>query len=299
MVSVNLSQVSPDKIEEDTDIDLIAIHGSGSRQYNATTPPRVQSPACVGGFPMTADLPTPSAISIKASSGNSPDTVSYRYSSLPEGCIRLLRLMPHRNDRSRIQCQLFEYPLLDSGKGTHLYEALSYVWGSNEKSQFVFTDKGYIPVTTNLHMALTRLRDCSLGRVIWADAICINQDDTEERNSQVQSMAKIYAGASRVIVWLEEATTGGARVHGEAITDSDRALEGLRMAAGGQPTEALASETDQQAILTLLQRSWFQRIWVRQSSFTELAKVVDEVVSGTSGSCCSSTSPDYVSFRGD
>ncbi|KAK4457483.1 putative het domain protein [Cladorrhinum samala] len=172
---------------------------------------------------------------------------AYRYASLPEGHIRLLRLMPHPDERSRIECQLVDYPLLDSGKGTHL--------------------KGYIPVTPNLHMALTRLRDRSLERIIWADAICINQGDTEERNIQVQSMAKIYAKASRVIVWLEEATTGGAQGHGETtVTDSDRALEELRMAADRQPAKtALAtSETDQQAILTLLQRSWFQRMWVLQ-----------------------------------
>ncbi|RYP57198.1 hypothetical protein DL769_009636 [Monosporascus sp. CRB-8-3] len=95
-------------------------------------------------------------------------------------------------------------------------------------------------------------------------AICINQDDTEERNRQVQSMAKIYAKASRVVVWLEEPTAGNGQMHGEAITDGDRALEELRVAADGQPTESLDGETNQQTILSLLQRSWFQRIWVLQ-----------------------------------
>ena len=154
-------------------------------------------------------------------------------------------------------------------------------------------------------MALTRLRDRSLERIIWADAICINQGDTEERNIQVQSMAKIYAKASRVIVWLEEATTGGAQGHGETtVTDSDRALEELRMAADRQPAKtALAtSETDQQAILTLLQRSWFQRMWVRQPTvlWQKWRKLLTNFFSsGTSGSCCSSASPDYVPLRRD
>ncbi|KAK4119888.1 HET-domain-containing protein [Parathielavia appendiculata] len=214
---------------------------------------------------MTVDLPTPNATSIKASSGNPPPrSTAYCYTPLPEGCIRLLRLMPHRDEGAPIQCQLFDYTFLDSGKGTHLYEALSYVWGSEEKPHSVSTDKGDLPATTNLYMALKRLRDHSLDRIIWVDAIGINQGDTEERNRQVQSMAKIYAKASRVVVWLEEATTGGDRVHGEATTDSDRALEVLRVAADRQTTKTLSRATDQQAILTLLQRSWFQRIWVLQ-----------------------------------
>ncbi|KAK3346892.1 heterokaryon incompatibility protein-domain-containing protein [Lasiosphaeria hispida] len=287
---VRLCQLNPDKNEGDTDIDIIATRGSGSRQHGAATPSGVQTPVCVGGFPMTADIPKPNATSIQASSGNSLGTMSpnasnatleclfritrifprpftrstaYCYSPLPEGCIRLLRLMPHRDANAPIQCQLFDYTLLDSGKGTHLYEALSYVWGSEEKPQSVSTDKGELRVTANLYMALKRLRDHSLDRIIWVDAICINQDDTEERNRQVQSMAKIYAKASRVVVWLEEATTGGGRVHGEATTDSDRALEELRVAASRQP-KTLASGTDHQAMLTLLQRLWFQRIWVLQ-----------------------------------
>ncbi|RMJ04826.1 hypothetical protein CDV36_014510 [Fusarium kuroshium] len=53
-------------------------------------------------------------------------------------------------------------------------------------------------------MALKCLRNCSLDRIIWVDAICINQDDAEERGRQVQSMAKIYANASRVVVWTTD-----------------------------------------------------------------------------------------------
>ncbi|RYP63003.1 hypothetical protein DL771_009488 [Monosporascus sp. 5C6A] len=240
---------------------------SGSLRNDTTTPPDVET---LARFPITPDLPsprTPNATSTKRASSAPPTSCAvsaYRYSPLPEGCIRLLRLLPHRDEHAPVQGQLFDYPLLDSGKGTHLYEALSYVWGSSEKPQSLSTDKGYIPVTTNLHMALKRLRDCSLDRIVWVDAVCIDQGNTEERNHQVQSMAKIYAKACRVVVWLEEATAASGQVHGEAITDSDRALEALRIAADGQPTKSIDSETNRQAILTLLQRSWFQRIWVLQ-----------------------------------
>lgn len=89
--------------------------------------------------------------------------------------------------------------------------------------------------------------------MLWIDAICINQEDDDEKGQQVQSMAKIYAKASRVIVWL-----------GEAAEDSDQALEEIRIAAVKQSTNLAINETNhQQAILTLLERPWFRRIWVR------------------------------------
>ncbi|KAK3949482.1 hypothetical protein QBC32DRAFT_266659 [Pseudoneurospora amorphoporcata] len=56
-------------------------------------------------------------------------------------------------------------------------------------------------------------------------------------------MAKIYAKASRVIVWL-----------GEEAAGSDQALEEIRIAA----------EDNKAGILALLQRPWFRRIWVLQ-----------------------------------
>jgi hypothetical protein len=37
---------------------------------------------------------------------------------------------------------------------------------------------------------------------LWADAICINQDDDTEKNCQIRPMAKVYLSAHRVFSWL-------------------------------------------------------------------------------------------------
>ncbi|KAL8381601.1 hypothetical protein RB595_005742 [Gaeumannomyces hyphopodioides] len=211
----------------------------------------------------------------------------YCYSPLPHGSIRLLRLMPHKDKEAPIRCQLFEYSLQEPGQGIHLYEALSYAWGSQKNKQPIHVqsnDKSggssatpstgndhCLLVTANLREAFTRVRNRLFERVLWIDAVCINQGDDGEKGRQVQFMAKIYANASRVIVWL-----------GEAIDGGDQALEAIRMAAqeqymgstiyrpGRQATCAQESanssgdETNQQAILKLLERPWFQRIWVLQ-----------------------------------
>jgi len=87
----------------------------------------------------------------------------YYYPPLSRGSdIRLLRLMPHNNETAPIQCELFEYSFQESTKGTHLYEALSYVWGSLEPPRFISIDKHNLRVTENLHKALSHLRNPSL-----------------------------------------------------------------------------------------------------------------------------------------
>jgi hypothetical protein len=92
---------------------------------------------------------------------------TYRYSPLPlVSDIRLLRLMSHKDNTAPIQCQLFDYSLQESGTRTHLYEALSYAWGSLDKLRSISIDKYNLPVTVNLHAALLCLRDRFIERII-------------------------------------------------------------------------------------------------------------------------------------
>jgi hypothetical protein len=171
--------------------------------------------------------------------------------------------MPHKNEsRAEIKCELFEYNLQDAGKGTHLYEALSYTWGSSDKPRSISINEKTLPVTENLHAALLRLRDHSLERILWIDAICIDQENLKERGQQVRLMAGIYTKASRVLVWL-----------GETADNSDQALlEIVRIAAENEPLDSVNDRTTQEAILALLKRSWFQRIWVSKETLNTTRK---------------------------
>ncbi|KAK3340820.1 heterokaryon incompatibility protein-domain-containing protein, partial [Neurospora tetraspora] len=194
--------------------------------------------------------PATGSADIETSAGvDNTKQVENLYYNVPmsRGHIRLLQLLPHENEDAAIHCRLF-CTTLDS-KGTRPYEALSYVWGSEDKPCSIFINRCNLAVGENLYAALVHLRDHCIERTIWIDAICINQEDQEEKGHQVQSMAKIYAKASRVIVWL-----------GEEAAGSDQALEGIRIAA-----ELSTRRLDNKAgILTLLQRPWFRRIWVLQ-----------------------------------
>ncbi|KAF2868679.1 heterokaryon incompatibility protein-domain-containing protein, partial [Massariosphaeria phaeospora] len=116
--------------------------------------------------------------------------------------IRLLQLLSTEDKTSPVQCRWHTVTLQAR---EHQYEALSYCWGSSHETQKVYTDTGFVRVNKNLHTALRDLRNTGSERFLWADAICINQADIQERNHQVSLMKSIYSSAARVIVWLGEA----------------------------------------------------------------------------------------------
>jgi hypothetical protein len=145
--------------------------------------------------------------------------------------IRLLRLLPNEDEAAPLHCELRNYSLRRLSPRTHLYEALSYVWGEPLKTWTIHVDGVTFPVTVNLYAALSRLRDHSFERIIWVDAVCIDQKNDKEKVQQIQIMPKIYSQANRVLVWL-----------GEAADNSDQALEEIR-AAGGKATDSLNNKT--------------------------------------------------------
>jgi hypothetical protein len=177
--------------------------------------------------------------------------IPFRHTPLPRtnNSIRLLRLIPNQNETAVIRCQLFNYSLEPD---FHQYDALSYVWGDPNETLPIFVDEHVLHVTVNLHAALLCLRDHSFERIIWVDAICIDQANEKEKEHQIQSMVRIFGQANRVIVWL-----------GKAEDDSNRAFEAIRSVAEDESTDVSSS---QKAVLALLQRPWFERIWVRKQT---------------------------------
>lgn len=116
--------------------------------------------------------------------------------------IRLLRLAPASRTNDNLSGRLQHASLSDDP----IYEALSYEWGNPDKTHIFSLDNGsIISITESLHQALRDIRHESpsqADRVIWADAICINQDDTGEREQQVTMMGSIYRKAKRVITYI-------------------------------------------------------------------------------------------------
>jgi hypothetical protein len=131
-------------------------------------------------------------------------------------CIRLLDLssvLPGEKEPLQGDLRVIS---LDRGYWTPTYEALSYVWGedSDSPSRHISCSDVKIPITRNCYEALRTLHRHFGVRSIWVDAICINQDNVEEKEHQIPLMGDIFGGARRVFIWLGN----GTRESDEAFT---------------------------------------------------------------------------------
>ncbi|RYP88467.1 hypothetical protein DL770_004631 [Monosporascus sp. CRB-9-2] len=125
-----------------------------------------------------------------------------RYSPLrAAGDIRLLILKAGK-DNEGIVCELRHANLRDSPQ----FEAVSYVWGTSLACMRIICDGKDTDIGVNLYEALEYLRLPDRDRVLWADALCINQDDIKERTHQVRQMGSVYSAADRVVIWLGKET---------------------------------------------------------------------------------------------
>ncbi|KAF6528934.1 hypothetical protein HZS61_000246 [Fusarium oxysporum f. sp. conglutinans] len=85
------------------------------------------------------------------------------------------------------------------------YEAISYCWGTGGRSSEIMCDGKPLPLTESIEGALRRMRHATTQRRLWADQVCINQDDIAERSQQVSLMNAIYKGAKHVLfnrIWI-------------------------------------------------------------------------------------------------
>ncbi|KAI1328445.1 heterokaryon incompatibility protein-domain-containing protein [Xylariaceae sp. FL0255] len=113
--------------------------------------------------------------------------------------IRLLEIRPSLNSFEPIECTLKEAGLPAALK----YEALSYVWGRVNTTRSIKLNGQKFPVGENLEAALRQLRpQGSKPKVMWIDAICIDQSNVQERTDQVAHMDSIFRNAANVEVWL-------------------------------------------------------------------------------------------------
>jgi Heterokaryon incompatibility protein (HET)/Clr5 domain len=137
------------------------------------------------------------------------------------------------------------------------YEALSYNWGDLTRRRTIMVNKKAEQITNNLYDAIKALRYPNRTRVLWIDAICINQRDVEDRNYQVSIMNKIYEGAMHVCIWL-----------GAETPQSVLAVEFVRTAMDVEQFDKLFDEVapsvQWEAFSELTKRPWFSRLWVLQ-----------------------------------
>lgn len=176
--------------------------------------------------------------------------------------IRLLSLQPRSNEcDDSIDCTIKHVKLSEKPH----YEALSYMWGPKENSKSIDLEGSVYNVRENLWSALHHLLLKDEKRVLWIDAICINQDDVEERNYQVTQMGRIYNNASRVVVWLGAAdfkSSLAIDVLSKTGDDSDWASFSNSSILCPPATENGIQKLE--AIKSFCYREYWTRLWIIQ-----------------------------------
>ncbi|KAG7133919.1 Heterokaryon incompatibility protein 6 like [Verticillium longisporum] len=187
-----------------------------------------------------------------------------------EHMIKILVLHPHHGKpESPIECVATSVLLSESP----VYEALSYVWGTQTTLTNVFVSGAPVAVTQNLETALRKPRLPDRDRCLWIDQLCIDQDDPKEKAIQVRLMRTIYSKCTRCIVWLGEIP------HPLSHEDADAAIDIIRYMAAvyeagteegvHYPPTLLAKPRFNEAVqylrfFTRQDNAWWTRVWTLQ-----------------------------------
>ncbi|KAK3983954.1 heterokaryon incompatibility protein 6, OR allele [Cladorrhinum sp. PSN332] len=191
-----------------------------------------------------------------ASPQTEPTAHEYKYSPLPSNNARAFRLLyllsGARGDG--IRCHLIDS---DLDEEEDKFEALSYVWGDSSAPTPIQVNDATFPVGENLHSALLNLRSVQDTRVLWVDAICINQSDDGEKDTQVGMMGDIYRRSLSAVVWFGNATEHTGKVFAEIrkLGDSKWAEDMRREASLRDSYE------DWNCIFA---NTWWERAWTLQ-----------------------------------
>jgi hypothetical protein len=150
------------------------------------------------------------------------------------------------------------------------FEAISYVWGSDLKDHEIFCRRHAMKITTNQSKVLRRVRFPHAPRNLWADYICIDQDNKEEKGHQVAIMGEIYRSAKRVLIYMGSDDDG----HGQRLcslledvnTMIDDTCKRIDMSWDSFPWpdqgDPILVDVRWKSMYHLLSEDWFERGWV-------------------------------------
>ncbi|KAK5079469.1 hypothetical protein LTR70_009424 [Exophiala xenobiotica] len=202
----------------------------------------------------------------------SVDTLPMYLELVKAHIIRLVELRPAESgDKIDIRLHIHELEHAPS------YEAISYVWGVSPGLVPITCNGKPFSITATLDAAFRRIRLSDRSRIVWADAVCINQRNTKEKNHHVAFMNLVYRHAEKVLVCMGAAPDDDARnirtlinKH-QARTWNYKSVKQMPILASDDP---LLEDPRWISLTTLFENKWFTRAWVMQ----EVGVAVDPVV---------------------
>jgi hypothetical protein len=152
------------------------------------------------------------------------------------------------------------------------FHALAYVWGNPSRTRTIWINSSPLEVTLNLYDALESLREVFGTIVTWIDSICINQQNLEEKNNQVQLMRVIYSTTELCLAWLGPESKQRGRAfdfldqiyHAESKLgqDSFKWIQYIAKVADREPYSFLRTSSDLRDLLVY--NNYWRRVWICQ-----------------------------------
>ncbi|RFU31490.1 hypothetical protein B7463_g4858, partial [Scytalidium lignicola] len=200
----------------------------------------------------------------------------FKYTTLKDGEFRLIKLSRHGKDP---HYQLLNINLNEAPP----YFALSYTWDGQKPDHHIQCDGKSLPVTFNITKILPSLLEKNGPHLVWIDGVCINQNDDDEKGSQIPLMQQIYTKAVKVMIWLGDGDEWVEKAMTQ-IVDITGKLK--RFKAARVITEEMLADAGLPSLYSLvwggihslLSRGWFTRVWVFQEVI--LARIA-EVIYGS------------------
>ena len=200
----------------------------------------------------------------------------YQYQELKPQQIRLFKLLPNHRD-GVIRCELEHAPFarveVDNAVRTLEYAALSYTWGPKTPLRCIQVDGRNLEIRENLWHFLSRLQThIWRPKYLWADAICINQEDVSEKTLQVALMGQIFRCAKETFVWLGLEDADSALVM-NVFKDAYRTDEACSCAKLHSTDRTVDGQRVWMATQAFFDRPYWRRSWIVQ----ELALAQGEI----------------------
>ena len=145
------------------------------------------------------------------------------------------------------------------------YEALSYTWGPNHSSRHILLNGSHFAITPSLYGALKQLRRKDAPRVLWVDALSIDQSNIPERGEQVLLMKLIYSCASNVIIWLGEDSVSSRHAM-DLLCSASEQVDPHTWLSDRLKATFQSDTTQWKSLLSLLKREYWSRVWIRQET---------------------------------
>ena len=150
------------------------------------------------------------------------------------------------------------------------FHQLFWSMGGYKPDGEILLDGQAVTLGAELRDALTRVRLPDKDRLIWIDALCIDQLNIIERNAHVRNMGIIYEKANHVVIWLGENIMAieDAFFTVNHLNQIIQSYEDMELHSGAIRRYFLADPEVRKmrwdALAGLTHRAWFGRVWVLQ-----------------------------------